>query len=53
MEGATTLPHSDIDRKIDQEMSERRRYIRSIPCPHAIESNDPEVWTDWDQLSNL
>jgi hypothetical protein len=46
-------PHvrSDIDLEIDLEMFERRRYIRRIPCPDAVERNDEEAWTDWDQLS--
>jgi hypothetical protein len=52
-QGIAKLPHSCVDREVDQEMSERRTYIRGIPCPHAIESDDPEVWADWDQLSNL
>jgi len=42
---------SDIDLEIDLEMFERRRYIRRIPCPDAVERNDEEAWTDWDQLS--
>jgi hypothetical protein len=43
---------SDIDLEIDLEMFERRRYIRRIPCPDAVERNDEEAWTDWDQLSS-
>ena len=42
---------SDIDLEIDLEMFERRNSIRRIPCPDAIERNDEEVWTDWDQLT--
>lgn len=40
----------DIDLEIDLEMFERRRYVRRIPCPDAVERNDEEAWTDWDQL---
>jgi hypothetical protein len=42
---------SDIDLEIDLEMFERRRYIRRIPCPDAVERNDEQAWTDWDQLT--
>jgi hypothetical protein len=43
---------SDIDLEIDLEMFERRRYVRRIPCPDAVERSDDEAWTDWDQLAS-
>jgi hypothetical protein len=43
---------SDIDLEIDLELFERRRFIRRIPCPDAIERSDEQVWTDWDQLTS-
>ena len=42
----------DIDLEIDLELFERRKYVRRIPCPDAVERSDEEVWTDWDQLTS-
>jgi hypothetical protein len=30
---------------------ERRRFVRSIPIPAAIESTDAEVWSLWDKAA--
>jgi hypothetical protein len=43
---------TDIDLEIDLELFERRKYVRRIPCPDAVERSDEEVWTDWDQLTS-
>ena len=51
---AENSPHQvrpDIDLEIDLELFERRRYIRRIPCPDAVERDDEQAWTDWDQLT--
>jgi hypothetical protein len=31
---------------------ERRKFIRSIPVPAAIESTDDEMWALWDRASD-
>jgi hypothetical protein len=32
---------------------ERRRFVRSIPVPAAEESTEADVWSLWDQASEV
>ena len=32
---------------IDIDLIERRKIIRKLPVPHAVERNDDEVWAMW------
>ena len=41
---------ADIELDINFELIERRRTVRSIPCPEAIECNDEESWSTWNEL---
>jgi hypothetical protein len=36
---------------IDSELIERRRRVRTIPVPEAVERNDEESWSTWSELS--
>jgi hypothetical protein len=35
---------------MNTDLLERRRTIRPIPCPEAIELNDEESWSAWNEL---
>jgi len=43
----------DIEIEVNPELIERRRFIRTIPCPEAVEHNDEETWSDWVTLSGM
>jgi hypothetical protein len=40
----------DIELEINFELIERRRSVRAIPCPEAVERNDEESWSTWHDL---
>lgn len=50
---ATQRVTADIELEINFDLIERRRSIRPIPCPEAIEQNDEESWSTWSELMAL
>jgi hypothetical protein len=44
------LTASDIEAQLAAELIERRRSVRTIPCPEAIERDDEESWSTWNEL---
>ena len=48
--GAPSLDSADLDLDINFDLIERRRTVRLIPCPEAIERNDEESWSTWNEL---
>lgn len=49
---ASATGHSEISKLSDHEaagLEERRRFVRSIPVPAVIESDDAEAWDLWTQ----
>jgi hypothetical protein len=47
------LEKVDIELELNIELIERRRHVRTIPCPEAQERNDEESWSDWVTLSGM
>lgn len=43
----------DIELVINLDLIERRKSVRPIPAPEAIESNDEETWSTWSELAAL
>lgn len=50
IQGLPSLESTDLDLDINFDLIERRRTVRLIPCPEAIERNDEESWSTWTQL---
>ena len=46
----TVVPSGSVDLAIDPDLIERRRFVRPIPAPEAIERNDDESWSNWNEL---
>jgi hypothetical protein len=44
---------ADLELEINFDLIERRRSIRPIPCPEAVEHNDEESWSTWSELMAL
>jgi hypothetical protein len=50
---SSRLEKVDIELEVNVELIERRQYVRTIPCPDALERNDEESWSDWVTLSGM
>ncbi len=49
--GSTLLQETaDIALEINFDLIERRRSVRPIPCPEAVERDDEESWSTWNEL---
>jgi hypothetical protein len=48
MDGAPHEQPTTCD--VDLQLIERRKAIRLLPCPVAIERDDDETWSQWDEL---
>lgn len=48
--GVPSLESADLELDINFDLIERRRSVRLIPCPEAIECNDEESWSTWTEL---
>ncbi|WP_158558888.1 hypothetical protein [Rhodoferax lacus] len=44
------LERAEIDMLLDADLIERRNFVRLIPCPEAIERDDDESWSTWNEL---
>jgi hypothetical protein len=47
---APLLQAAELDMLLNVDLIERRRSIRSIPCPEAIELDDEASWSTWNEL---
>jgi hypothetical protein len=50
---ASVTGHSAVVKLSDHEiagLAERRRFVRAIPVPAVIESDEADAWDLWDQL---
>lgn len=41
----------DFEVEINPDLIERRKSVRAIPVPEAIERNDEESWSTWSELT--
>jgi hypothetical protein len=41
---------ADIELQINLDLVERRKSVRPIPAPEAIECDDEESWSTWNEL---
>jgi hypothetical protein len=49
---ASAIGHPDISKLSDLEaagLEERRRFVRAIPVPAVVESDDAAIWELWNQ----
>ena len=44
------LQPAEIEMLLNTDLIERRRSVRTIPCPDAIECDDEESWSAWNEL---
>jgi len=52
--GASTplLSQAEVEMLLNPELIERRRFLRRIPCPEAVELDDEATWSTWNELSS-
>jgi hypothetical protein len=43
----------DLELVVNLDLIERRKSVRPIPAPEAIEHNDEETWSTWSELAAL
>ncbi|WP_342618376.1 hypothetical protein [Rhodoferax sp. GW822-FHT02A01] len=48
---APLLSQAEIEMLLNPELIERRRHLRRIPCPEAIELDDEASWSTWNELA--
>lgn len=48
---APLLSQAEIEMLLNPELIERRRFLRRIPCPDAVELDDEATWSAWNELS--
>jgi hypothetical protein len=47
---APLLQAAEVEMHVDIDLIERRRTIRPLPCPEAVELNDEASWSTWNEL---
>jgi hypothetical protein len=45
------VERADLELNINTDLVERRRFGRAIPTPEAIEHDDEETWSTWNELA--
>jgi hypothetical protein len=48
---APLVSQAEIDWLLNPELIERRAKLRPIPCPEAVELDDEESWSTWNELA--